>query len=120
MHIRQHVHSLNTLHATHQQERGRKRKGNKTMSLQFSAGGEGEEEEEEELETGAVLAAAAVAAQQWEESLEHLKQELSQCDEETKVRGGAGRRKREEKKRGCKREGQAGKGGGKRASKQGY
>ena len=62
------------------------------MSLQFSAGGEGEKEEEGEL---AVLAAAA-AAQQWEESLEHLKQELSQCDEETKVRKGGRRRRRED------------------------
>ena len=55
------------------------------MSLQFAAGGEGEEEEEA-LDTGAVLAAAAAAAEQWQESLEHLKHELTQCDEETKVR----------------------------------
>lgn len=48
------------------------------MSLQFSAG-EGEEEE-------AALETVETAAAQWEESLEHLKHELSQCDEETKVR----------------------------------
>jgi|EP00624_Nannochloropsis_granulata_P003824 hypothetical protein len=49
-------------------------------------GGEREEEEEEEeaLKTSAMLTAAA--AQQWEESLEHLKHELNQCGEETKVR----------------------------------
>jgi hypothetical protein len=68
------------------------------MSLPFSAGGEGEEEEEEELETGAVLAAAAVAAQQWEDSLEHLKHELSQCDEETKVKETEERRGRENRR----------------------
>ena len=77
-----HFHSLPPFetHPPTGQERGRK---NRTMSVQFAASCEGEEEEEA-LDSGAVLAAAA-AAEQWQESLEHLKHELGQCDEETKV-----------------------------------
>jgi len=84
------------------------------MSLQFAAGGEGEEEEEA-LDTGAVLAAAAAAAEQWQESLEHLKHELSQCDEETKVSLGVGERG-DERRRGVSTGAQ---GGGERATKHG-
>lgn len=54
--------------------------------MTLPSGEEEEEEEEQEKEVHKTSAMhTAAAAQQWEESMKHLKHALNQCDEETKV-----------------------------------